>query len=80
MLLPLVLEHFGRWGKDVEDFLSKLALQSRDTREKKNVTEFKALWRQMMSVTLQKSNSQVIRDKIKQLRHHLSNHSWSFTQ
>ena len=52
--IPLVLEHFGHWSGEAEEYFNKLALESREVDGKKNVADFKNLWKQM---TLQKCNS-----------------------
>ena len=39
--VPLVLEHFGRWGIQASNYLNKLAESSRDDEGKKNKAQFK---------------------------------------
>ena len=40
-VVPLVLEHFGRWGKKAETYLDDLSKQSKDDFGKSNRAEFK---------------------------------------
>ena len=63
-LVPLVFEHFGHWGNEGQKFLHQLSLRSRDDDGKANSTDFKAYWRRLMSVTLQRCNSSVISRKL----------------
>ena len=44
-VVPLVLEHFGRWGKKAETYLDGLSKRSKDDFGKSNRTEFKDYWR-----------------------------------
>ena len=45
-------------------FLHQLSLRSRDDDGKANSADFKAYWRRLMSVTLQRCNSSVISRKL----------------
>ena len=40
-VMPLVFEHFGRWGEKAETYLSSLASRSRDEAGRKIVSDFK---------------------------------------
>ena len=44
-LIPLVFEHFGRWGQSGELFLDELAKKSRTIGGAKNGAEFQTDWR-----------------------------------
>ena len=63
-LIPLVFEHYGRWGNAGEKFLHQISLRSRDDDGKVNSSEFKTYWRRLMSITLQRCNSMVLAKKI----------------
>ena len=66
-LIPLVFEHYGRWGTEAEKFLNKISHRSRDEDSKSNTADFKTYWRRLFSVTLQNCNSSVIQRKIDHL-------------
>ena len=65
-LIPLVFEHFGRWGNSREKFLHQISLRSRGEDGKLNLIEFKTYWRRTpsMSITLQRCNSSVLAKKV----------------
>ena len=42
-VVPLVLKHFGRWGKKVETYLNDLSKRSKDDFGKSNRADFKAI-------------------------------------
>jgi hypothetical protein len=65
--VPLVLEHFGRWGQQALQFLDQLSLQSVDEDGRENGKEFKTFWRRRFSVALQRCNSSVLRRKISRI-------------
>ena len=59
--VPLVLEHFGRWGEEALRFLDQLS------RKNRNVVQFKSHWRKRLSVILQKCNARVLLKKLSRL-------------
>ena len=61
---PLVLDHFGRWGKKAETYLDDLSKQSKDDFGKSNRAEFKDYWRQRIAIQLQRCNANVLLKKI----------------
>ena len=63
-VVPLVLEHFGRWGKKVETYLHDLSKRSKDDFGKSNRTELKDYWRQRIAIHLQRCNANVLLKKI----------------
>ena len=63
MIIPLVLEHFGHLGSEVDKFLHYIAKLSRNDQGKKNEADFCRYWRRRFSVSLQKCNSRVILKK-----------------
>ena len=63
-VVPLVLEHFGRWGKKAETYLDDLSKQSKDDFGKSNRAEFKDYWRQRIAIRLQRCNANVLLKKI----------------
>ena len=65
--IPLVIEHFGRWGEMGKNFLERLAKMSRDELGRPNAAEFLDIWRKRFSTQLQKSNAKVIMRKISAL-------------
>ena len=67
-LIPLVFEHFGRWGSEAEKFLNKLSKRSRNEEGKLNASEFKTYWRRLFSITLQRCNSNVLQEKLNRLK------------
>ena len=63
-VVPLVLEHFGRWGKKAESYLDDLSKQSRDDFGRPNRAEFKDHWRKRLAIQLQRCNASVLLRKI----------------
>ena len=63
LVIPLVFEHFGRWGKQAVRYLNKLAKSARDEEGRRNETDFKTKWRSIISVTLQCCNTKVVSNK-----------------
>ena len=59
--VPLVLEHFGRWGEEALRFLDQLS------RKNQNVVQFKSHWRKRLSVILQKCNARALLKKLSRL-------------
>jgi hypothetical protein len=62
--IPLVFEHFGKWGREAEEYLRVLAKRSKALDNKSNYVEFLTFWRRRFSVILQKTNAGVILKKI----------------
>ena len=46
-LIPLVFEHYGRWGTEGEKFLNKISHRSTDEDSKSNTADFKTYWRRL---------------------------------
>ena len=67
MCVPLVFEHFGRWGEQAHQFLDQLSLQSVDEDGRENSKEFKTFWRRCFSVALQRCNASVLRRKLSRI-------------
>ena len=65
--IPIVFEHFGRWGKQANQFLHQLSLQSVNEDRSPNRHEFKTFWRRCLSVALQRCNVSVITRKLTRL-------------
>ena len=65
--IPIVFEHFGCWGKQANQFLHHLSLQSVDEDGNPNSHEFKTFWRRCLSVALQRCNASVITRKLTRL-------------
>ena len=65
--VPLVLEHFGRWGQQAEMYLQHLSSRSTDAYGTTNASSFKTHWRERMSIQLQKANARVIYRKVERL-------------
>ena len=65
--IPIVAEHFGRWGKLAQNFLQSLGrfVERSEGRSKKNV--FLCYWRRRLSVLLQYCNSNVITHKLSRI-------------
>ena len=62
--VPLVVKHFSHWGIQASNCLNKLAESSRDDEGKKNKAQFKAKWRSLISIQLQRNLAKVIADKL----------------
>ena len=63
--VPLVFEHFGRWGLEAQKFLNHLAMISKTfDMTDCSLDTFKSLWRTRFSVALQKCNAKVIIQKM----------------
>ena len=56
---PLVLEHFGRWGKQGEEYVDQLSKRSTNDFGRPNRAEFKDNWRKRFAIQLQKCNAGV---------------------
>eukprot|EP00118_Oscarella_pearsei_P021720 m.246190 g.246190 ORF g.246190 m.246190 type:complete len:164 (+) comp40260_c0_seq1:1697-2188(+) len=65
--VPLVFEHFGRWGKQAEDFLVKLGWRVKSGAGGKVMNEFLCFWRRHLSVVLQRSHASVLLRKLDRL-------------
>ena len=65
--VPLVIEHFGRWGTKAENFLQHLSQQSANTEANSNASMFVSYWRKRFSTILQRCNAEVIVRKISKL-------------
>ena len=76
-LIPLVMEHFGRWGVMGRNFLQKLAKKSCDEIGRPNAAEFLDFWRKRFSLQLQKCNAKVILRKMASLSSDTSSAKYS---
>ena len=65
--IPLVFEHFGKWGSEAEAFLHRLAKQSSSISGSQNISNFKNFWRKRLSTILQRCNAQVMLKKLSRL-------------
>ena len=67
--VPLVFEHFGRWGLQADIFLHRLSKQCSFTNEDPfcNDVQFKSFWRKRFSMILQRCNARVILKKLSRL-------------
>ena len=66
-VVPLVMEHFGRWGKQAEAYFDQLSKRSRDECGKPDRAKFKDYWRKRMAIQLQKNNARVFLRKTSSL-------------
>ncbi|XP_062504332.1 uncharacterized protein LOC134181136 [Corticium candelabrum] len=62
--VPLVMEHFGRWGEEATKYLQELSRRSCDDAGNNNCNEFMCFWRKRFSITLQRCNAKTIAKKI----------------
>ena len=62
--VPLVMEHFGRWGDEATKYLQELSQRSTDDAGNHNSKAFMCYWRKRFSTTLQKCNAKTICKKI----------------
>ena len=62
-VVPLVFEHFGRWGEKVLKYLDDFSHLSKDKSDRKNPAEFKLFWRRRFSVELQRCNASAMSRK-----------------
>ena len=55
--IPLVLEHYGRWGGggggNAENYLNTLSKRSRGDKGRQNASKFKDYWRKRIAIKLQ---------------------------
>ena len=67
--VPLVIEHFGRWGTKAEKFLQHLSQQSVNPEANFNASwsMFVSYWRKRFSTILQRCNAEVILRKLSKL-------------
>ena len=63
-VVPLVLEHFGRWGKKTKTYLDDLSKRLKDDLGKSNRAEFTDNWCQRIAIQLQCCNANVHLKKI----------------
>ena len=64
---PLVIEHFGRWGDEGDQYLRSLGSQSFDKNGRRNSAQFMDHWRKKFSIQLQRCNARVIQRKMSSL-------------
>ena len=64
--IPLVFEHFGRWGLQADAFLHTLSKQCSHMEEDPfcSAEQFKTFWRKRFSLILQRCNAKVILKKL----------------
>ena len=65
--IPVVFEHYGRWGLKAQQLLYDLSLLSFDEDGQKNGRDFMTYWRRCLSVALQRCNARVITRKLSSL-------------
>ena len=67
--VPLVFEHFGRWGLQADTFLCHLSkyCSRTDAEPFSNDEQFKTFWRKRFSTTLQRCNARVVLKKLSRL-------------
>ena len=58
-VVPLVMDHFGRWEKQAEAYLDQLSETSGDECGQLDRAKFKDYWRKRMAIQLQKNNARV---------------------
>ena len=64
---PLVIEHFGRWGDEGDQYLRSLGSQSFDKNGWRNSAQFMDHWRKRFSIQLQLCNATVIQRQMSSL-------------
>ena len=74
--VPLVLEHFGRWGVQAETYLDELSRRAFDCYGGNARAAFKSSWRERCAVQLQKCNAQVIYRKFEDLASRQSDYQY----
>ena len=65
--IPLVFEHYGRWGEEAQKYLRSLSVLSRDEDGRNNASQFTTYWRQRFSIQLQYCNANVLARKMSRL-------------
>ena len=65
--IPVVFEHFGRWGGRAQSLLRDLSTLSVNEDGQNNSTDFIAYWRHCIFVALQRCNARVITRKLSRL-------------
>ena len=68
--VPLVIDHFRRWGTKAEYFLQHLSQQSANPEANFNASMFVWYWRKRFSTILQRCNAKVILRKLSMLPNH----------
>ena len=71
-VIPLVLEHYGRWGENAESYLNTLSKRSRDDKGRQNASKFKDYWRKRIAIKLQQCNARVFQKKASDINSILS--------
>ena len=58
--VPLVMEHFGRWGLEAQKFLSYLSQLCKSINIDSSPQEFRCFWRRRFVIALQRCNARVL--------------------
>ena len=58
--VPLVMEHFGRWGLEAQKFLSYLSQLCKSINIDSSPQEFRCFWRRRFAIALQRCNARVL--------------------
>ena len=66
--IPLVMEHFGRWGQEAPKYLNQLSSTATWTTECRQ-DEFKNYWRTQFSITMQQCNARVLLQKMSRVQY-----------
>ena len=61
-----MLEHFGTWGSQAQEFLNNLRKQASSINGRSD-TQFQNYWQKHFSVTLQRCNSRVVSRKVSKI-------------
>ena len=62
--VPLVMEHFGRWGNEAQTFLSHLSQLCKNINLDNSPQDFKCYWRRRFAIALQSCNARVLIQKM----------------
>ena len=66
--VSLVMEHFGRWGRQAQSFLSRLSQLSKSINLGNSDQDFKCYWTRRFAVALQRCNAKVLIQKMNRSR------------
>ena len=66
--IPLVMEHFGRWGQEAQEYLNELLSTATWTTECR-WDEFKNYWRTLSSIVMQQCNARVLLQKMSRVQY-----------
>ena len=66
--IPLVMEHFGQWRQEAQEYLNQLSSTATETTEC-GQNEFNNYWRTRFSIAMQQCNARVLLQKMSRVQY-----------